>query len=46
MTKFDEKMKAMMAVQLPIQATTGEDGLPDIGILDQNGPCASIMTLR
>ncbi|MDJ7444470.1 pyridoxamine 5'-phosphate oxidase family protein [Salmonella enterica] len=31
MTNLDEKMKAMLAVQLPVQATTGEDGLPDIG---------------
>lgn len=31
MTKLDEKMKAMLAVQLPVQATTGPDGLPDIG---------------
>lgn len=31
MTKLDEKMKAMLAVQLPVQATTEEDGLPDIG---------------
>ncbi|EMW9312554.1 pyridoxamine 5'-phosphate oxidase family protein [Salmonella enterica] len=31
MTKLDENMKAMLAVQLPVQATTGEDGLPDIG---------------
>lgn len=30
MTNFDEKMKAMLAIQLPVQATTGEDGLPDI----------------
>ncbi|HAF2128026.1 TPA: pyridoxamine 5'-phosphate oxidase family protein [Salmonella enterica] len=29
--KLDEKMKAMLAVQLPVQATTGEDGMPDIG---------------
>ncbi|HIB1590363.1 TPA: hypothetical protein ACWV6B_002745 [Salmonella enterica subsp. enterica serovar Muenchen] len=31
MMKLDEKMKAMLAVQLPVQATTGEDGMPDIG---------------
>ncbi|HAG1966458.1 TPA: pyridoxamine 5'-phosphate oxidase family protein [Salmonella enterica] len=31
MTKLDEKMKAMLAAQLPVQATTGEDGMPDIG---------------
>ncbi|EBG1929171.1 TPA: pyridoxamine 5'-phosphate oxidase family protein [Salmonella enterica] len=31
MTNLDEKMKAMLAVQLPVQATTGENGLPDIG---------------
>lgn len=29
--KLDEKMKAMLAVQLSVQATTGEDGVPDIG---------------
>lgn len=31
MNKLDEKMKSMLAVQLAVQATTGEDGLPDIG---------------
>ncbi|EBW6360250.1 pyridoxamine 5'-phosphate oxidase [Salmonella enterica subsp. enterica serovar Oranienburg] len=31
MTKLDEKTKTMLAVQLPVQVTTGEDGLPDIG---------------
>ena len=29
--KLDEKMKAMLVVHLPVQATTGEDGMPDIG---------------
>ncbi|HFW3114557.1 TPA: pyridoxamine 5'-phosphate oxidase family protein [Salmonella enterica subsp. diarizonae serovar 61:r:-] len=28
---IDEKMKTMLAAQLPVQATTGEDGMPDIG---------------
>lgn len=29
--KLDETMTAMLAVQLPIQATTSSEGVPDIG---------------
>lgn len=29
--KLNDTMKAMFAVQLPIQATTSADGIPDIG---------------
>ena len=31
MTVLNDAMKAMLAKQLPIQATTSKDGLPDIG---------------
>lgn len=31
MNTLDEKMQAMLAKQLPIQATVGKDGLPNMG---------------
>ena len=31
MNRLDEKMQAMLAKQLPIQATTSAEGVPDIG---------------
>ncbi len=41
MANIDEKMKAMLAVQLPVQATTGE---AVCRISDQSGHCVCTMT--